>query len=107
MNEAERANVKHIAKWDTTSWDNLYNWDGDITIKGDFIKSENGDDEMTDILIMKEVSDIMRTTAMAIDEIEGILGECLDRISGLEEKVSKLETSDKKGYDHDGDNLFE
>ena len=36
MNEAERANVKHIAKWDTTSWDNFYNWDGDITIKGDF-----------------------------------------------------------------------
>ena len=49
MNEAERANVNHIAKWDKTSWDNIYNWDGDITIKGDFIKSENGDDEMTDV----------------------------------------------------------
>jgi hypothetical protein len=46
MNEAERANVKHIAKWDTTSWDNLYNWDGDITIKGEFIKPENGDGMM-------------------------------------------------------------
>lgn len=62
---------------------------------------------MTDVSIMKEVSDIMRTTAMAIDEIKGILGYCLDRISILEEKVSKLETSDSNGYDHDGDNLFE
>jgi hypothetical protein len=66
-----------------------------------------GDDEMTDISIMKEVSDILRTTAMAIDEIKGILGYCLDRISILEEKVSKLETSDSNGYDHDGDKQVE
>lgn len=103
MNEAERANVNHIAKWDTTSWDNLYNWDGDITIRGNFIKSENGDDEMTDISIMKEVSDIMRTTAKAIDEIKGILGECLDRISILEERVAKLEAGNSNGHDNDGD----
>jgi len=103
MNEAERANVKHVAKWDTTSWDNIYNWDGDITIKGDFIKSENGDDEMTDISFMKEVSDIMRTTAMAIDEIKGILRECLDRISGLEERVNKLEAGNSTEHDNDGD----
>jgi hypothetical protein len=103
MNEAERANVNHIAKWDKTSWDNIYNWDGDITIKGDFIKSENGDDEMTDISIMKEVSDIMRTTAMAIDEIKGILGERLDRISILEERVAKLEAGNSNGHDNDGD----
>ena len=61
---------------------------------------------MTDISIMKEVSDIMRTTAMAIDEIKEVLGECLDRISGLEERVAKLEVSDSNGYDHDGDNLW-
>jgi len=58
---------------------------------------------MTDISIMKEVSDIMRTTAMAIDEIKGILGECLDRISILEERVAKFEASDSTEHDNDGD----
>ena len=76
--------------------------------KVDWLDSKRFEDAYTEDKIaggstMKEVSDIMRTTAMAIDEIKGILGECLDRISILEEKVLKLETSGSNGHDNDGD----
>ena len=94
MNEAERANVKHIAKWDTTLWDNLYNWDGDITIKGDFTKIRNGEHKMTEFT--KEFIDEARKsiTEPGIERYICIPVqlEMLDEIERLQDKIAELES---------------
>lgn len=103
MNEAERANVNHIAKWDTTSWDNIYNWDGDITIKGDFIKSENGDDEMTELSFMGRLIKAMATAKreragmeLSYFDVVELLGELGSLKLYIDELESELATSKQK-----------